>query len=153
MVLEFRNLLMIFLPILIITILILSLIPIISSWTKSKYKIEEWEHKWTISIKLGMMRIHSSEVIPLGIMTLLRKRIRLSYVQMNGGFIIRRKFMFCSWKDMQVVRYGDLDDDYITVSYNNEEDAKRYCRNVVKSNAVADRSKQILEVTNHGDLF
>jgi len=140
-----------------ITIFVIALIlTILSSIAYIKYKIELYDNYhlgWLVAYKIGKMRVHSYEVVPLGIMAILGKKIKLKYKKKGNTFFIYRKVLFGFWHKMEVIRYGDLDDDIITVCYDNENDARKYCGNVVKHNAVADEGKQIFEETNHGDLF
>ena len=129
---------------------------ILSVVASRKYGIEEYNNynlNWLVAYKIGKMRVYSYELILLGIMTILGKKIKLKYKQKGNTFFIYRKVLFGFWHKMEVVRYGDLDDDIVTVCYDNEDDARKYCGNVVKHSAVADEGKQIFDETNHGDLF
>lgn len=123
---------------------------------ESKFKIESYTNYncgWMVAYKLGAVRVRNLDVFGLGLGIITRKKLKVRVKERKGVFYPQIKFCYGLWRDIEVVRYGDLDDDLVHVHYNKKEDAENYCRNVVGHGAVKDSSKEIFAETNHGDLF
>lgn len=123
---------------------------------ESKFKIESYTNYncgWKVAYKLGAVRVRNLDVFGLGLGIITRKKLKVRVKERKGEFYPQIKFCYGLWRDIEVVRYGDLDDDLIHVHYSKREDAENYCHNVVSHNAVKDASKEIFAATNHGDLF
>ena len=135
---------------------VMVILVILTVIAEHKFKIESYTNYncgWMVAYKLGAVRVRNLDVFGLGLGVITHKKLKVRVKERNGVFYPQIKFCYGLWRDIEVVRYGDLDDDLVHVHYDNRKDAENYCRNVVGHGAVKDSSKEIFAETSHGDLF